>query len=280
MRYVLFVLFVLVSCASSEYGDIEVFVCPPCPEVFSGFERCAFYEVDTQWAREGMLVDADHYAGVGTPVRVAGYMHHKFCFNDTHVVFGSANPTVFGLLISDNLMVRIASETLAENFASEYALLKTGNQGAHTRSFTINDLPVEHVFCPRHGCEQMLLSYIHAAEREIMFLAFSFTSRPIGDALVAAHLRGVHVQGVFDAWGAGSQHSQYHVLASQNISVTRYRPAQGVMHHKAFIVDDTVIIGSFNPSANANTRNAETLVALADPDVLAAVRAEFVRIAQ
>ena len=270
----------LSACSASEFGTVEVFVCPPCPGVFSGFETCAFYEVDDPWAREGMLVDKDQFTGVGTPISVAGYMHHKFCFNDSHVVFGSANPTTYGLLISDNLMVRVESQILAQNFAHEYGFLQNQSPPRYTRQFHLNNQPVEHVFCPRHNCEDMVLSYIHSAQREITFLSFSFTSRPIGEALIAAHLRGVKVQGVFDNLGAGSQYSQYHPLKQAGIPVHRVRPANGVMHHKAFVIDDTAIIGSFNPSQNANTRNAETLVALKDPLLVAAIQSEFARLSR
>ena len=272
------VLLMLCSCTPSEYGSVDGVLCPPCPDVFSGFETCAFYEVDDVWAREGMLVDHSQYAGIGTPIRLSGLMHHKFCFNDTHVVFGSANPTVFGLLVSDNLIVKVHSPTLAQNFASEYAYLLGDDTGEHTRQFFFNDQPVEHVFCPRHGCEDMLLSYIRAAEKEIVFLTFAFTSRPVGEALIAAHQRGVRVRGVFDNLGAGSQFSQFHPLTKAGLEVYRVRPERGVMHHKVFLVDDIVIIGSFNPSQNANTRNAETLVALQDEMLASLVHSEFFRL--
>jgi len=280
LKYVL-ILIVLCSCqsAQSEFGAVSVLYCPSCPEAFSGFETCAFYEVDPAWAREQMIVDADHFVGVGFPVRVAGYMHHKFCFNATHASFGSANPTSAGLFVSDNFVFIVESSTLAQNFAHEYAFLLGNTSPPFTRQFMFNNAPVEHVFCPRHGCEDMLVSYIQGAEHDIVFLAFSFTSKPVGESLIAAHLRGVRVRGVFESWGAGSQYSQYAPLKDAGIEVhLAPRKVGGVMHHKAFVVDNTAIVGSFNPSANANTRNAETLIALREPVIVSAIHEEFLRL--
>lgn len=268
------------ACTPTEVGTVRAQACPPCSDAFAGFATCAFYEVDAPWAREDMLIDHSQYAGVGTPVRVSGLMHHKFCYNASHVVFGSANPTVYGLLVSDNLIVSVESAVLAKNFAGEYAYLQNNTALPHTRQFILNDRPVEHVFCPRHACEDMLLSYIYGAEKEIIFLTFAFTSRPVADALIAAHQRGVLVRGVFDALSAGSRYSQYHTLKDAGIEVFVVRPERGVMHHKAFVIDDTAVVGSYNPSENANKNNAETLIALKEPVVVGAVRDEFVRLAR
>lgn len=279
MRYLLLCAVLVLACSPpAEYGAVTVSVCPPCPDVFSGFQTCAFYEVDSAWSREGMLVDHSQYAGVGTPIRVPGLMHHKFCFNQTHAVFGSANPTQYGLLISDNLIVTVESEILAQNFAGEYAYLLGTDGPVHTRHFLLNSRPVEHVFCPRHGCEDMLASYIHSAQEEIVFLSFAFTSQGVSEALIAAHVRGVDVQGVFEPWGARSQYGQFEPLKKAGVAVHLAPRGQGVMHHKAFVIDNTAIIGSYNPSRNANERNAETLVAFSEPAVVAAINEEFVRL--
>jgi len=52
-----------------------------------------------------------------------------------------------------------------------------------------------------------------------------------------------------------------------------------LMHHKVFVVDgQTVILGSFNFSQNAETENDENLLIVDDPALAQAFTAEFERV--
>lgn len=269
-------LFLLAACTVSEVGSVEVLTCPNCSEAYEGFSSCAFFDADN--ASDSMLVDEGNYAGRGIPIYVSGYMHHKFCFNQTHAVFGSANPTNTGLRKNDNLVIRVKSSVFAEGFASEYNYLLGQGDGSYTQKWVFNKQPVELLFCPRSGCEDRLIEVLSEAEESVLFLSFSFTSRPVANQLVELHKQGVCVAGVMESFGAGSPYSRFESLLDEGIAVSLAK-GDGLMHHKAFLVDGELsVVGSYNPSASANERNSETLVFLREQVVAQALLSEFFRV--
>ena len=279
MRFVvvsLFVCLVLAGCVVSEEASFSVVTCPNCSAAYSGFSTCAFFNAANASAQT--LIDADNYVGEGVPIYMRGYMHHKFCFNETHVAFGSANPTVTGLTKNNNLVVRARSEVLASNFASEYAYLLGRGGGSYTQEWVVNGREAAQLFCPRSSCEEYLLEVLLEAEDSVLFLAFSFTSQPVAQALVELQEAGVCVAGVIESCGARSRWGRFEQLEAAGVSVV-LADTPGLMHHKAFLVDgELAVVGSYNPSASANERNAETLVFLREPVVVQAVLEEFLRV--
>ena len=95
-------------------------------------------------------------------------------------------------------------------------------------------------FSPKGGCTDAVVRAIGAARREVLVLAYSFTSNPIAQALVDPH----------------------HAIA----------------HNKVMVIDGhTVITGSFNFTNQAEHENAENLLVLRDyPDLARAYRQNFV----
>jgi phosphatidylserine/phosphatidylglycerophosphate/cardiolipin synthase-like enzyme len=122
-------------------------------------------------------------------------------------------------------------------------------------------------FAPWEDAETMVIEAIGEAQRQILVQAFSFTSRRIAAALVAARRRGVEVLVTADGEqtlaGEGNRIGE---LAAAGIPVwleTRYVAA----HNKVMIIDAdtrdaTVITGSFNWTAGAQRRNAENVLIL------------------
>lgn len=53
-------------------------------------------------------------------------------------------------------------------------------------------------FSPRRGCEDQVINWIDRANDSIHVLIYRFTLDSIGDALIAAHNRGVDVKVVFE----------------------------------------------------------------------------------
>ncbi len=268
----------LCSCATitPEYGDVEVILCPECPDAYAGFTQCAFYSVDTP--TEHTLIDKDNYQGKGIPIWVPGYMHHKFCFNETHVVTGSANPTENGLFYNDNIVVRIESPILANAFYSEYMHLQGIRRPSVSQETVLNGAFWQVLFCPRDNCEEQIIQQLSTAKKSIHFLTFSFTSIPIGDVLLFKHEQELCIRGVVES--LGHRQGRYTVFVEAGIPV-HVRTGRGVMHHKAFVIDkERVIFGSYNPSANANTRNSETVLFTNDSQVVSALLAEYLRITQ
>ena len=95
-------------------------------------------------------------------------------------------------------------------------------------------------------------------------MAYSFTSQPIAEALVAAYAKGVDVKILIDKSQLKEQYSQLGFLAQNDLPIF-IDSAQGIAHNKVMILDDRhVLTGSFNFSKAAESRNAENIVIIDD----------------
>lgn len=125
-------------------------------------------------------------------------------------------------------------------------------------------------FEPGGNCEQVIVREIMAARSQILVQAFSFTSRPIASALVAAHQRGVDVRLIVDADQYAQHMAETQWCAKNGIPVGVDAPPGRFAHahDKIEIIDGArVITGSYNPTAHAGEVNVENLVVLAGRDV-------------
>jgi phosphatidylserine/phosphatidylglycerophosphate/cardiolipin synthase-like enzyme len=119
-------------------------------------------------------------------------------------------------------------------------------------------------FSPRGGCTDALVSLIVSAKRRVRVQAYSFTSRPIADALIAAHRRGVAVEIVLDRGQRGSPVGMGDECAAAGIPVT-YDAKHAIAHNKLTIIDDKVVsTGSFNFTHAGEASNAENLTVIRD----------------
>lgn len=120
-------------------------------------------------------------------------------------------------------------------------------------------------FSPRGGATQAIVDAIGGARQSVRVQAYSFTSKPIAAALLAAHKRGVDVRVILDDSQVGDRYSAADFLANQGIA-TLIDSAHAIAHNKVMVIDDeTVITGSFNFSRAAEERNAENLLVIRDP---------------
>ena len=124
---------------------------------------------------------------------------------------------------------------------------------------------VQVAFTPWDDAERMIAEAIGAAKRQILVQAYSFTSRSIAAALIAARARGVDVRVTADREQAFSgDNSRIPAIAAAGIPVlieVRYQSA----HNKAMIIDAgsadaAVITGSYNWTFAAQNRNAENVL--------------------
>ncbi len=115
-------------------------------------------------------------------------------------------------------------------------------------------------FSPRGGATQAIVTEINSAKKEVLVLAYSFTSDPITYALLNAKSRGVNVEVVMDDTQLTSRGSAYTDLKE----VTKIDSFHsGLQHNKVIIIDDTTLItGSFNFSNNAEYNNGENLMVI------------------
>lgn len=122
-------------------------------------------------------------------------------------------------------------------------------------------------FSPEGQCEKLALFAIEGAKEEILVQCYSFTSKPIANALIEASRRGVSVRILFDRSQFKAPYSQIHRLTKAGIK-TKVDHIQGIAHNKVLIIDRSRLIsGSYNFSAAANTKNAENMLFINDPNL-------------
>jgi phosphatidylserine/phosphatidylglycerophosphate/cardiolipin synthase-like enzyme len=131
-------------------------------------------------------------------------------------------------------------------------------------------------FSPNGGCTDAILSQVNQAKTEILLQAYSFTSKPIAQALIRAHQRGVRISAVLDKSNRSQKYSAATFLKNLGIPVA-IDDKHAIAHNKIMIIDDRVVItGSFNFTMAAENKNAENLLILEDiPEITRAYRENF-----
>jgi phosphatidylserine/phosphatidylglycerophosphate/cardiolipin synthase-like enzyme len=131
-------------------------------------------------------------------------------------------------------------------------------------------------FSPNGGCTDAILSQLDQAKTEILLQAYSFTSKPIAQALIRAQKRGVKISAVLDRSNRGQKYSAATFLKNMGIPVF-IDDKHAIAHNKIMIIDNRVVItGSFNFTKAAENKNAENLVILEDlPDLTRAYQENF-----
>jgi phosphatidylserine/phosphatidylglycerophosphate/cardiolipin synthase-like enzyme len=219
--------------------------------------------------------------------RQEGLMHDKFVVIDRSEVWtGSMNFTTGGGYLDNNNLVRVQSFKLAEDYRLEFEQMfledKFGpdkTQHSPNPTISIDGSPVEVYFSPQDGTLEQLLRAVNSAQESIYFMAYSFTSDELAEAMVEKARSGVTVRGVFDK-------DQYHSnlgtefdnLLDAGLDV-RLDGNPRLMHHKVIIIDQMIVItGSYNFSNNAEHNNDENTLIIHDPGVAAAYMTEFQKI--
>jgi len=116
-------------------------------------------------------------------------------------------------------------------------------------------------FTPGQNCTGEIIDALNTAKHSIYVQAYSFTSQPIANALIAAKKRGVDVKVILDkSQYKAEKYSASKFLEHQDVPVwIDSKPA--IAHNKIMIIDQaTVITGSFNFTKAAQEKNAENLI--------------------
>lgn len=226
----------------------------------------------------------------GIPIlgdRREGLMHNKFVIIDGYEVWtGSANFTETGLYADNNFLLRLRSVKIAENFIKEFNEMfvddKFGDSiAAETPNpqVSVEGTEIETYFSPDDGVQKRIVEVVNSAQESIYFMAFSFTSDPIGEAMRARARAGVTVAGVMDDEQIKSNvGTEYDPFRQAGLDV--YRDGNpGQMHHKVIIVDERIVIlGSYNFSNAAEIRNDETVLIIHNEQFAAQFVEEFRRV--
>lgn len=165
-----------------------------------------------------------------------------------------------------------------------WVFIATGFTGAFTLHFLLRLLyrsvatppSVEAHFSPKGGVTEAVIGELGRARREILVLAYSFTSQQISKALVDAKTRGVHVEIILDQSNESEPYSDLHFFLEQKLTPV-IDAHHAIAHNKVIIIDGrTILTGSFNFTNQAEHDNAENLVVIkGHPQLVQAYRNNF-----
>ena len=117
-------------------------------------------------------------------------------------------------------------------------------------------------FSPEGGARKAVLESVASAKKEILVGAYKLEDAVIAQALVDAHKRGIDVLVLLDKKKSRYKTSLKKWLLEQHVPVF-VDSEHFLYHNKVIIIDqETVITGSFNFKADAETSNAENLLRL------------------
>jgi phosphatidylserine/phosphatidylglycerophosphate/cardiolipin synthase-like enzyme len=234
-----------------------------------------------------------HWAGqvqqAGIPIawqETTAFQHSKFLIIDEAIVWtGSWNASENGTYRNNNNLLRLTIPAIAENYAAEFGQMLEGRFGSQKASITlhpvvmVDSMLIETYFSPNDGIEQHIVERLNNAQHSIDFMAFSFTSDPIAEVMIARHQADVQVRGIFENRNASGTGSEFDRLdAQEGIDVLKDGNCY-TMHHKVLIIDDaTVVTGSYNFTARAEDTNDENLLIIDSPEMAAQYLAEFERV--
>ena len=213
-------------------------------------------------------------------------MHHKFLVIDGAWVWtGSWNLTENGTYRNDNNAILIYSPELARNYQTKFDAMFENNEFGPSRKsgttdpqLTVQGVQIENYFAPEDEVAAKLVSLIKGAKKSIHFMAFSFTSTDIAQAMKARSKEGVEVRGVFETRGSDTKYSRYDYFRRAKLDVVRDGNPY-TMHHKIIIIDgETVVTGSYNFSTSADEKNDENVLIIHSPEIAAQYEAEFLRV--
>ncbi|MBN1533070.1 MAG: DUF1669 domain-containing protein [Spirochaetes bacterium] len=230
----------------------------------------------------------------GIPVvvdRGRGLMHNKFAVIDESIVWtGSYNCTDNDARVNNNNAIEIHSPELARIYLQEFDEMFVdetfGNRGISTllslfinqHRILVHDSPIDVYFSPDDDVEEAIVRMLGTARRSIHFMAFSFTSDRIGDAMIERQRSGIRVSGVFERTGSGTRYSEYMKMKAAGIDVILDRNI-GLMHHKVIIIDGSIVImGSYNFSKNASRNNDENILIIHHGEIAGEYTGEFLRL--
>lgn len=245
-----------------------------------------------------MVVESDYLEGdeiqeiraAGIPVlgdRREGLMHNKFVVIDRVQVWtGSMNFTLNDAYRNHNNLLQVRSKPLAQDYTAEFEEMFVDDRfGPGSPANTpyplvvVDEGQIEVYFSPDEGVARRLGELIHAARKSVCFMAYSFTSDKLAEALIARHEAGVRVEGVMEnSQAMNNLSSDYERFLASGMDV-RLDGNSNNMHHKVIIIDEEIVVtGSYNFSRNAEEKNDENTLVIHSPKVAAAYRVEFERI--
>ena len=222
----------------------------------------------------------------------SGQMNNRFIVIDHNQVWtGSLNFTPAGVFRENNSLVHIYSDQIAENYTREFDEMFTNNQFGPLvvpqtphQSVDLQGTQVETLFSPDDLVATRLQQLIGEAQQSVYFLAYTFGSQDLGDALRAKAAEGVQVAGVVEFNQDNPDQTNSYQLEQMNafkqagVDVRRDGGDQ-TMNHKVMIIDGKiVVIGSYDFTERAETNNDENVLIIHNEQIAQKYMEEFQRI--
>ena len=227
-------------------------------------------------------------AAAGIPVvsdQRQGLMHDNFVVLDRSEVWtGSMNFTVSGAYQDNNDLIRIDSAQVAADYTTRFEDMFTSDRFGPDAvgdtpypALTVDGDYLEVLFSPADGVARRLIDLINSTQQSIDFLAYTFTSNDIGNAMLRRAKSGVTVRGIMDASQVkASQGTEYDPFLLAGLDVRLDGNTHGLMHHAVFIIDRRIVItGSYDFTLSAESANDENVIIFYDPGIAAAYLGEF-----
>jgi phosphatidylserine/phosphatidylglycerophosphate/cardiolipin synthase-like enzyme len=251
--------------------------------------------VEVQWVTDdenGIEADEEEGHGQFAMLEKAGIevkddgrsalMHDKFWIFDGKMVWtGSTNVTVNDNFRNNNNVIIIHSRELAVIYEREFQEMWAGKFGPTSPStvadqiLTIEGVPIQVLFAAEDESLSYLIPLIEGAQKNIRFMAFSFTHDDMTAAVLARAKAGVDIQGIFETRGSETEFSALTPLYCAKVPV-RQDGNPGTFHHKVIIIDDRILItGSLNFSDNADNSNDENTLVITSPEIASRYLEEF-----
>ncbi len=235
-------------------------------------QGCAFYdvnldEISNYFDSFPVIMDRRTRLEHTQPFFSRGLMHHKFCFFEEDLVFtGGWNPTWRETYLNDNYQLLLFHPDIRAAYEEEFIYLQGGPTPSSFSTRLAGGGRLSLYFCPHHSCEEQVLSVLETAT-SIDALFFTFTSQPIADALALRVERGATLRAVFER--RQLHLTEHHQRLAAVGGAIRLDQNPATMHGKLFIVNnDTLIVGSYNPTAAGTQRNNENLLIISGREEL------------
>jgi phosphatidylserine/phosphatidylglycerophosphate/cardiolipin synthase-like enzyme len=229
-------------------------------------------------------------------------MHNKFFIFDAGSVdkawlsAGSMNNSTGQLYTDPNNMIMIQDQALARVYTVEFeemwgsttalpnaANAKYGpNKSRNTPKNVIigGGKNIEVYFSPTDGTTAGIVNEIDSANTDLEFALLIHTANETGTAIYNAKRRGVNARGIVNV-DTATTGDEYTYLLRNGVQMRLYNDGS-IFHHKYCLVDaknaasnPTLLTGSHNWSATAETKNDENLLIIHDASIVNIYLQEF-----
>lgn len=199
--------------------------------------------------------------------------HPKFIVIDRKTVLaGSGNFTEGSMHTHHNNFLLIENSVIAGFFTRKF--LSWWKDSPSEEIYADDTFQI--YFSPENDCEDVIKRMISSARNSVRFALYHCTSEDIAITLIRRKLAGVDVCGIVER-SSIEPHSVFYSLRDYGCTMKKSNSA-GFLHDKFFIIDgETVITGSYNPTAAAR-RNTECLLVIKDRETAGRFLKEWKRL--